>query len=99
MTALITDAESHRGTPVGSQKYAFASHYCRACYAFSINGKSYDGWFALMIGDEGFADTTATKLRGREITIRYNPKRPKDSVLVDENVLGKKVIQKQGVLW
>jgi hypothetical protein len=96
--ALITVAESYRGSPVGSQKYSSGLHYCKACYAFSVNGSSYEGWFALMIGDEGFADDTAQKLRGQDIAVRYNPKRPKDSVLVDDKILGRKVVQGQSWL-
>jgi hypothetical protein len=97
-TALITDAQSHRGLPGGSHNFALALHHCRTYYAFSLNGKSYEGWFALVAEDEGFADTTATKLRGQEISIRYNPKIPEDSVLVDQMILGKEVIQKQELL-
>ena len=96
--ALITLAESQAGSPVGSQKYAFGLHYCKAYYAFSVNGTSYEGWFALMTKDEGFDHAIVRKLQNQEVAVQYNPKNPKDSVLVESLVLGKKVIQTQGWL-
>jgi len=52
----------------------------------------------LLTEDHGFADNTAEQLRGKEMTVRYNPKRPKDSVLVEDEILGRKVIQSPGFL-
>jgi hypothetical protein len=51
-----------------------------------------------MTEDHGFADDSADRLRGKELTVRYDPKGPKDSVLVDDLVLGKKVIQSKELI-
>jgi hypothetical protein len=50
-----------------------------------------------MTAEHGFADDTADKLRGKEVTVRYNPKHPKNSVPVDREILGKTVIQSHGL--
>ena len=91
-TALVTEVESMRGSPVGT-RYGFASDHCKVWYAFSLGEATYEGSFALMTEDHEFADDTAEKLRGGKFIVRYDPKNPKDSVLVDDSVLGKKVIQ------
>jgi hypothetical protein len=47
--------------------------------------------------EHGFADDTVEKLHGKQVTIRYNPKRPSDSILVDREILGKAVVQNRGL--
>jgi hypothetical protein len=94
--ALVTEVVSCRGTPL--PKYGLPSNHCKVYYAFSIGDKSYEGWFGLMTEEHGFADDSSEKLRGKEITIRYNPKNPKDSLLLDDTVLGKKVIDSHRIV-
>jgi hypothetical protein len=96
IVALVTEVESCRGALLPQNGYT--SDHCKVYYGFSLGDKSYESWFVLMTEEHGFADGSAEKLRGKEITIRYNPKHPQDSVLLDDVVLGKKVIQSQNFL-
>jgi hypothetical protein len=73
--------------------YGYPFDHCEVYYAFSVRDKTYEGRFGLMTEEHGFSDDSVDKLRGKELLVRYNPKHPKDSVLVDDVVLGKKVIQ------
>jgi hypothetical protein len=91
--ASITEVESCRGVPL--PKYHVGFDHCKVYYAFSIGDKSYEGWFVLTAEEHGFADDSAEKLRGKEITVRYNPKHPNDSLVLEDVVFGKKVIQSQ----
>jgi hypothetical protein len=94
--ALITEIESYAGALL--PRYTSTSDHCKVYYAFSVRGRTYEGWFVLMTPEHGFADDTTDKLRGKEVMVRYNPKHPKDSVLVDREILGKTVMQNHGFI-
>jgi len=98
-TGIVTQAAARRGSPVG---YGVAGaallYHCSVSYEYQVSGSTYKGWFALMAGDERTAFSVSEQMVHMKIPIRYNPKRPADSLPTEREVLGRKVFQKQSWL-
>lgn len=62
-------------------------------YAYNANGRSYCGLFALIAEDRDAAEKLQKQGEGRPVTVRFNPKSPEESLLVDREFLGRKVMQ------
>ena len=51
------------------------------------------GFFVLGAEDEGAADSLQKQAEGLSVTVRYNPETPDVSLLVDDEVQGRKISQ------
>jgi hypothetical protein len=78
--------------------FGYGLHYCSVCYGLQVDSTVCKGGFYLMAGDEAIASSVATQLMNTKIQVRYNPKRPTDSLPVEKEILGRKVFQQQSWL-
>jgi hypothetical protein len=72
---------------------ALFPYHCRANYAFLAGGRLYEGKFALLASNVAEAQGLADSLRDQTILVKYNPRRPKDSIVEEPKLFGKKVFQ------
>jgi hypothetical protein len=91
--AKVTAAGAGHGVPVFWSRFSDRLSHCAVSYQFEVLGAIYNGWFALMASDEQTATRMAEALSEMTITIRYNPKKPTDSVTAERVILGAKVLQ------
>ena len=96
VAGVVTEAGARQGSPLGYA--ALLLHHCTVIYEYQVSGTTHKGWFALMAGNERIASSMANQIEHTEIQVRYNPKRPADSLPVDKELLGTKVFQKQSWL-
>jgi len=71
----------------------FGRHYIVFGYAFKANGRRYAGFFALATDQGDSAATFQKQATGITVRVRYKPDNPDVSLLEDEQVLGRKIIQ------
>ena len=62
-------------------------------YAFPANGIRYAGFFGLEAIDEEMADALQKDLPGSQVSVRYNPNNPDESIVEDDYVRGRKLTQ------
>ena len=62
-------------------------------YAYKVNGNPYWGIFALVAEDMQIAEKLQRQADGKSIRVKYDPKRPDISILVDRELLGRRIIQ------
>jgi|ERR1700722_3737751 len=72
--------------------------HCRALYVFLVNGALYEGWFALVAKTQAEASGFAEALKGQSIFVKYDPRKPTDSVVEGQKVLERKIIQDTSLL-
>ena len=77
----------------GATKNLYVPFRCLLGYAYSVNGQSYWGLFALVTEDRETAEKLQKQGEGGIVTVRYNPKSPEVSLLKDREFLGRKVVQ------
>jgi hypothetical protein len=65
---------------------------------FLVNGTLYEGWFALVAKSQAEALGFAESLKGQSVLIKYDPRKPTDSVVEGQKVLERKVIQDTNLL-
>jgi hypothetical protein len=68
-------------------------YHCRSTYVFLVDGRLFEGWFAMPALDRASAEAFADALNGQTFLVKYDPRKPKDSVVEGKEVLGRKVIQ------
>ena len=89
--ATVTGASVGRGLPgTGGGYLTFFN--CRANYKFDVNGLTYTGWFALGAGSPQDGAELARQAQGMALDVRYNPRKPKDSVPLEKKILGRPVL-------
>jgi hypothetical protein len=62
-------------------------------YSYIVDGVRFAGLFILMVGSEAIATDFQHKLNATSVSVRYNPKQPETSFMVEKELLGKKVYQ------
>jgi hypothetical protein len=62
-------------------------------YAYKVNGNSYWGLFVLPVEDMEAAEKLQRQADGQTVSVRHDPKRPNISVLVERELLGRRIIQ------
>ena len=67
--------------------------HCRAQYAYLVDGTIYSGWFALFAKSLAEAQELTTHLQDLTIRVKYDPRKPADSVLEETRMFKHKVIQ------
>jgi hypothetical protein len=67
-------------------------------YAFKANGSRYAGFFALPTDDEDSAVALQKQAPGTTVTVRYKSNNPDVSLLEDEQILGRRIIQNPHLL-
>ena len=67
-------------------------------YAFKANGSRYAGFFALATDDEDSAAALQKQVPGTTVTVRYKFNNPDVSLLEDEQILGRRIIQNPHLL-
>jgi hypothetical protein len=67
-------------------------------YAFKANGSRYAGFFALATDDEDSAAALQKQAPGRTVSVRYKSNNPDVSLLEDEQILGRRIIQNPHLL-
>ena len=72
---------------------ALNSYHSVFGYAFRANDSRYAGFFALGADSEEMAETLQKQAVGTTVSVRYNSRNPDVSLLEDEKILGRKVIQ------
>ncbi len=73
-------------------------YHCRANYSFLVDGALYEGWFAWLAKDQAGAESFAEAVKGQTVLVKYDPRKPADSVVEGKEVLGRKVIQDSNIL-
>ena len=75
--------------------YGFAAngHLSVFGYAFPANGSRYAGFFGLEAVNEEMAETLQKEVPGTQVSVRYNPDNPDESVVEDEYIRGRKLTQ------
>jgi hypothetical protein len=68
-------------------------YHCRFRYVFLADGSLYEGSFVLLAQNAAEAYALAGALQDQTILVKYNPRHPKDSVVADERILSKRVLQ------
>ena len=68
---------------------------CRSLmgYSYTVNGRPYFGFFALVAEDRQDAENLQKQAEGQAVTVRFNPKSPAESLLDDRKLLGRSVKQ------
>ena len=66
-------------------------------YTYILDGVRFAGLFILMVGSETMAADFQHKLKATSVSVRYNPKHPEMSFLVEKELLGKEVYQ--SLMW
>ena len=78
-------------------------YHCRASYAFPVDGTLFEGWFAIPALDRASAEAFAESISGQTVLVKYDPRKPKDSIVEGKQSLGRKVIQDTSIwnpkLW
>jgi hypothetical protein len=82
-----------RSAPAGVPYDVVFPYHCRANYVFVVDGTRYGGTFSLLANDEVESQKLIESLRDQSILVKYNPLRPKESIVKDRELLGKKVFQ------
>jgi hypothetical protein len=90
--ATITEAFVRRGLP---GTYDVLIYYCDTYYIYEVRGTTYRSRAILGTGNRDLAAAVAQQVLQMRIPIRYNPKRPKDSLPLQEKIAGGQVIQRQ----
>ncbi len=67
--------------------------HCRAQYAYLVDGTVYSGWFALLVRSQAEAEELNKRLQDLTLRVRYDPRKPADSVLEGPRLFDKKVVQ------
>lgn len=67
--------------------------HCRAQYAYLVDGTVYSGWFAVFAKSQTEAQELIRHLEDLTIRVKYDPRKPADSVLEETRIFDKKVIQ------
>ena len=62
-------------------------------YAFKANGSRYAGFIALATDDEDSAAALQKQAPGTTVAVRYRSNKPDVSLLEDEQILGRRIIQ------
>ena len=62
-------------------------------YAFPANGSRYAGFFGLEAMNEETAETLQKEVPGTQVSVRYNPDDPDESIVEDEYIRGQKLTQ------
>jgi len=107
VSARVTKAAVITGVPPEFvPRIAFATgrvpqlipYHCRASYSFLVDGALYEGWFAWLAKDQAGAESFAEAVKGQTVLVKYDPRKPADSVVEGKEVLGRKVIQDSNIL-
>ena len=85
-----TVRRGYRGVACFLSSYRYRSVFG---YSFRANESRYAGFFVLGAEDEGAADSLQKQAEGLNVTVRYNPENPDVSLLVDDEVQGRKISQ------
>jgi hypothetical protein len=67
--------------------------HCRAQYAYLVDGTVYSGWFALLARSQTEAQELDKRLQNLTVRVKYDPRKPADSVLEELRLFDKKVVQ------
>jgi len=62
-------------------------------YAFKVNDEPYWGLFVLAAEDMEVAEKLQKQADGKRVTVKYDPENPEISLLVDKELLGRRVVQ------
>ncbi len=62
-------------------------------YAYEVNGDPYWGLFVLVAEDMEAAEKLQKDADGKRVTVKYDPKSPEISLLVDKELLGRRIAQ------
>ena len=62
-------------------------------YAYRVNDNRYSGIFVLVAEDMESAERLQLQADGKPVRVKYDPKDPGVSVLVDRELLGRRIIQ------
>lgn len=89
--ANVTGASIRRGLPGTGGGYLLFLHTAIS-YEFELQGSRYEGWFALGAGSPEDGADLARKAQGMTLEIRYNPRKPKDSLPLEKKILGRPVL-------
>lgn len=89
--ATVVGASVGRGLPGTGYGYLLVLHTAIS-YEFEVEGLRYEGWFALGTGSPEDGADIAKKAQGMSLEVRYNPKKPKDSLPLETKILGRPVL-------
>ncbi len=62
-------------------------------YAYKIENVRYAGIFASITNDEGTAERIQKELDGMQVSVRYDPRHPEKSFLVQEKLMNRPIYQ------
>ena len=95
--ANVTGASVGRGLPGTGGGYLLILHVS-INYEFEVQGLQCKGWFALGAGSREDGADMARQVQGMSLEIRYNPKKPKDSIPLEKEILGRPILLKESWL-
>jgi hypothetical protein len=62
-------------------------------YAYKVNGVRFAGLLILIAGNKSVAEDLQHSLEGTTVGVRYDPKHPETSFVVEKQLLGRPVYQ------
>jgi hypothetical protein len=72
-------------------------HRVRFTYSYRVRGLDHQGRFFFLVNSKTAGEDLRQKLVGRSVRVKYDDRKPKVALLMDEELVGKRVMQ--GPSW
>jgi hypothetical protein len=79
-----------RGPLSGLPSILYRVHFT---YSYCVDGSKHDGRFFLLTNSKNAGEGLRQKLVGRSVPVKYNDRKPEVSLLMDQKLAGKRVMQ------
>jgi hypothetical protein len=77
----------------GPNRFTGSVYRSRFGYVYHVQDSMHVGFFVLLAPNEQTANEFQKQLQGRHVNVKYDPKRPDVSLVVESEFLGKPIIQ------
>jgi hypothetical protein len=83
-----------RGPLSGLPRILYRVHFT---YSYCVGGLKHNGRFFLLVQGKNAGEELRQKLLGRNVLVKYDDRKPEVALLVDQELVGKRVVQ--GPSW
>jgi hypothetical protein len=83
-----------RGPLSGLPRILYRVHFT---YSYCVGGLKHNGRFFLLVQGKNAGEELRQKLVGRNVLVKYDDRKPEVALLIDQELVGKRVVQ--GPAW